>query len=243
VECFFLVPPDTAAGKQLVYLHGGAFTAGPVICHWSMLARVCEKTGISAILVDYGLAPERPFPRGLQDVLAVCEHLRAKQGVEAVFLMGDSAGGGLALSAALALKEEKQALPEKLVLLSPWLDLTLSNPEIDRVEYRDPLLERDALVEAGREYAAGRDPAHYLLSPVNGTLQGLPPTLLQIGTHDLLVSDCRRFRDKAQRAGVFLIYQEWEAMFHDWMTQTPHMPEANKAVEEIVFFLKKKRVT
>ncbi len=235
--CIFLSPPDAEAGRQFIFLHGGAFTSGPVICHWAMVARVCEKSRITAVMVDYGLVPENPYPAGLNDVLNVYQYLRRRLGMKEVFLMGDSAGGGLALSAVLALKDQRRRLPEKLVLLSPWLDLTLENPEIETVREYDQLLRKDGLIEIGRQYANGRDPSHYLLSPVNGDLSGMPPTLLLIGTHDIFLCDCRRFRDKARASGVFLNYQEWEAMFHDWMTQTQLMPEANRAVEEIVDFL------
>lgn len=250
VPCTFLNPPDAAAHRQIIFLHGGAFTNGPIICHWGMLARVCEKTRMPAVMVDYGLLPERPFPAGLNDVLHVYHGLRKGGRRKELVLMGDSAGGGLALSATLALKDQVKAeggaprvkdmrrlLPEKLVLLSPWLDLTLSNPEIEAIREYEQLLRKEGLIEIGRQYANGRDPAHYLLSPLNGDLTGLPPTLLLIGTHDILVCDCRRFREKARAAGIELTYQEWEEMFHGWMTLTPQMPEANRAVEEIVGFL------
>ena len=209
VHCTFLTPPDAARHKQIVFLHGGAFTNGPIICHWGMLARICERTRMPAVMVDYGLLPDSPFPAGLNDVLNIYSELRKKRRIN------------------------------ELVLLSPWLDLTLSNPAVEGIREYEQLLRKEGLIEIGREYANGRDPAHYLLSPVNGDLAGLPSTLLLIGTHDILVCDCRRFRDKARAAGIDLNYQEWEAMFHGWMTLTPQMPEANRAVEEIVGFLRR----
>ncbi len=231
-----LEPPRARVGEYLVFLHGGAFTDGPVDCHWAMLARVCEKARITGVMVDYGLAPEKPYPAALEDTLAVCRYLRQKSAGTRLYLMGDSAGGGLALSAVLALKDAREVLPEKLVLLSPWLDLTLSNPEIEKIREYDQLLRKDGLIEAGRQYAGGRDPGHYLLSPVNGNFEGLPPTLLLIGTHDILVCDCRRFREKARAAGVALIYQEWDEMLHDWMTLIAR-PEARQAIDQVVDFL------
>ncbi len=232
-----LEPPGARAGDCLVFLHGGAFTDGPVDCHWAMLARVCERAGISGVMVDYRLAPENPYPAALEDALAVCRYLRQASPVRRLYLMGDSAGGGLALSAVLALMDAGEVVPEKLVLLSPWLDLTLSNPEIEEIREYDQLLRKEGLMEAGRLYAGGEDPGHYLLSPVNGTFEGLPPTLVLIGTHDILVCDCRRFREKARAAGVSLNYQEWEEMFHDWMTLISR-PEARQAIDQVVGFLK-----
>lgn len=237
VGCIFLHPPGASKNKQLIFLHGGAFTSGPIICHWGMLARVCQKTGIAAVMVDYGLVPENPYPRALNDVRQVYRSLRARDAGSNIFLMGDSSGGGLALSTALALKDSREKLPEKLGLLSPWLDLTLSHPEIETVRKYDQLLTREDLVDAGRAYANGHDPAHYLLSPINGDFTGLPPTLVLVGTHEIFLVDCRRFKEKAASADVALDYHEWQGMFHDWMALTPAMREANQAVEVIVDFL------
>ncbi len=236
VGCVSLHPPSELSGKKLIFLHGGAFTSGPIICHWGMLSRVCEKTGIAAIMVDYGLVPENTFPRPLNDVLQVFRELRAVNPEDELFLMGDSSGGGLALSAALALKDNQEPLPEKLGLLSPWLDLTMSHPDIDSLRKFDRLLTKEDLAAAGRNYADGHDPAHYLLSPINGDFFGLPPTLVLVGTHELFLCDCRQFKEKAEDAGVSIVYREWEGMFHDWMALTPAMAEANEAVDVIVGF-------
>jgi acetyl esterase/lipase len=239
VGCHFLHPPEPETGRQLIYLHGGAFTSGPILHHWKMLATLCLETGIAAVMVHYRLAPQDPYPAGLNDALAVCLALGREKGrLNDLYLAGDSAGGGLCLSAALALKEKGEDLPGKLVLLSPWLDLTLSDPKIDTLEAADPLLEKGELLKAGRQYAGGHDTSHPLLSPIYGDFTGLPPVFLQVGTREIFVSDCRRFRRKAAEAGVRVVYQEWQEMFHDWMAFTPEMAEANRAVEQIASFLK-----
>ncbi len=238
MSCIFLDPPCKSLEKELIFLHGGAFTSGPIICHWGMLARVCEKTGICAVMVDYGLVPENPFPDGLNDVISVYNALRREGRADRIYLMGDSSGGGLALSAMLALKDKQERLPEKLGLLSPWLDLTLSHPEIETIRKYDQLLSKEDLIEAGRAYADGHDWTHYLLSPINGDFTGLPPTLVLVGTHEIFLCDCRRFKEKALSAGVTLTYQEWDSMFHDWMALIPAMRQANQAVDVIIDFLK-----
>ena len=237
VYCIFLHPSGQSSQKQLIFLHGGAFTSGPIICHWGMLARMSEKAGISAVMVDYALLPENPYPRALNDVLQVYRSLKTEKPGDEIYLMGDSSGGGLALSAALSLKDSGEAQPEKLGLLSPWLDLTLSHPDIETAQKYDQMLTREDLVEAGQAYADGRDPAHYLLSPINGNFTGLPPTLVLVGTHEIFLCDCRRFKEKAASAGIALSYSEWEGMFHDWMALTPALREANQAVDRIVDFL------
>jgi acetyl esterase/lipase len=239
VDCHFLLPPDQETEKQLIYLHGGSFSSGPIVHHWKMLTALCEETGIAAVMVRYRLAPRNPYPAGLNDVLAVCRALGREKGWGGeLFLAGDSAGGGLCLSAALAMKEREEDLPGKLVLLSPWLDLTLCDPKIDTLQEADPLLEREELLKAARQYAGGHDPSSPLLSPIYGDFTDIPPVFLQVGTREIFLSDCRRFRRKAAAAGVRVVYQEWEGMFHDWMAFTPEMAEANRAVGQIASFLK-----
>ncbi len=239
VGCIFLHPSNELSGRKLIFLHGGAFTSGPIICHWGMLSRVCEKTGIAAIMVDYGLVPAHRYPGPLNDVLQVFRQLRLENPQDRIFLMGDSAGGGLALSAALALKNNQAPLPQKLGLLSPWLDLTMSHPDIERLKKFDQLLTKEDLIAAGRDYAGDHNPGHHLLSPINGDFAGLPPALVLVGTHELFLCDCRRFKEKAEAAGVPISYKEWKGMFHDWMALTPAMAEANEAVDEIVDFFSK----
>src|SRR5215510_1721621 len=146
--------------------------------------------------------------------------------------MGDSSGGGISLALAQRLREDGLAQPGRVILLSPWLDATLSNPEILEFDKIDPFLGVDGLKYGGEAYARDVDPKSYLVSPVYGCLEGLAPITLFIGTRDILYPDCRKLRDKATAEGVRIDFREYPEMVHDWMLAP--MPEAKHAIEEIV---------
>ncbi|MFJ1256964.1 alpha/beta hydrolase fold domain-containing protein [Cupriavidus sp. CuC1] len=131
--------------------------------------------------------------------------------------MGDSAGGGMALALAQVARDTGRALPGRLVLLSPFLDATGSNPAIDALEPLDPMLSKLGGIECGRVYAGGDPVTLPQVSPIYGSLRGLPPVTLFIGTHDVLLPDCRTYRALAEQQGLPLRYYEYEGMFHVWM--------------------------
>ncbi|MBE8516667.1 alpha/beta hydrolase fold domain-containing protein [Amycolatopsis sp. H6(2020)] len=144
---------------------------------------------------------------------------------------GDSAGGGLALAVAQTLPAAGRPLPARLVLLSPWLDITMSNPQIRQVERRDPWLSSAGLIEAGQAWAGGDDPHDPRLSPINGPIAGLPPLDLYIGTADVFHPDTGRLREKAAQAGVAIRLTEVDGAFHVY-TLAP-VPKARMATHAI----------
>lgn len=237
INTYTLVPRTPANADKIIYLHGGAFISGPVLFHWQMLGRLCELTGSEIIVVLYRKSPEFPYPAQMEDLLAVYDHYLSFCKPENICLMGDSAGGGLVAATALRLRDEQRPLPSKLVLLSPWLEITLTNPDITGLEKEDKFLSRKGVARAGFRYAGNHDPKHPYLSPVYGDLHGLPKTLLLVGTKELLLFDCRIFRDKAREAGVDIYYEEWEGMFHDWVCVTLLLAEAEEALGHVVRFL------
>ncbi|HJO92703.1 MAG TPA: alpha/beta hydrolase [Victivallales bacterium] len=237
VDCTILTPSNQTSNRILIYIHGGGYVSGPNKMHWKMLANICRKTGNKAILVNYGLAPESSCLNSIEDVISVYNNLISEINASEIYFLGDSAGGGLSLATILKLKEDRKPLPAALILLSPFLDMTLSNPEIENIEPYDTVLYKKGLQDVGKIYAGDFDLSHPFLSPINGNLEGLPPTLLLIGTHDIFLSDCRKFRDKAKKSGIRLTYKEWDKMFHLWMLVVSLVPEANKAVKTIVNFI------
>lgn len=237
VNITILTPRKKTSDGILMFMHGGAYVSGPAMPHWIFLAKLCSDTGKTAVLIDYRKAPEFSYPCSMDDVLSVYEYLQEKNDSHKIIFLGDSAGGGLALAAVFKLREEKKPMPQKLVLLSPWLDITMTNPEISEIEKKDYVLAREGLIQAGRIYAGNLDASHYLLSPINGDPAGIPPVLLFVGTDDILAADCRKFRKIAEKARVPLQYEEWDKMFHDWMLLTPFFREANEAGKKIVRFI------
>jgi acetyl esterase/lipase len=155
--------------------------------------------------------------------------------------MGDSSGGGISLALAQLLREKRREQPRNVILLSPWLDASLSNPEIPAFDKIDPFLGIEGLKYAAGIYVRDVDPKHYLVSPVYGSLKDLAPISLFVGTRDILLPDCRKLRDRAAAEGVALNYREYEAMLHDWMLIS--LPESKQALKEIVEIIRAGDIT
>ncbi|HEY0356282.1 MAG TPA: alpha/beta hydrolase fold domain-containing protein, partial [Flavisolibacter sp.] len=140
-------------------------------------------------------------------------------------------GGGFALALAQQAREESLPQPRDIILLSPWLDITLENPKISALEAEDHFLEKESLQQAGKLYAGDRDPDHYLLSPIYGSMEGLGRISLFIGTREMLLPDARKLKKLVQSKGMDINYYEYPDMFHDWMILD--LPESKKARDEI----------
>jgi acetyl esterase/lipase len=230
----FWIDKDHSGKGVLVYLHGGAFYFGPVKEHWDYLARICKQTGMAGLMVDYGIAPQHPFPTGLNEIVDLVSTLDL--GPRWYFL-GDSSGAAMAVSATLELAKNGAVLPIGLILMSPWLDLNLNNPEIELNERDDPMMSVKRLSNAARCYAGfDADLSDPRLSPMFGDLSLLPRVLIQMGTADLLLADCRLFHQKCIDAGVSVTYEEFPGAFHDFM-MVNFLPEAKKALRSQTKFL------
>jgi acetyl esterase/lipase len=220
--------------RALMFLHGGGFTTGSCRTHRELAARLCSTTGWPILLVDYRLAPEHPFPAGLEDVVQVYRELLAR-GLQAdrLIIGGDSAGGGLALAAVVALRDRGERLPAAIVLLSPWLDLALSGPTIESRTAIDPLVSRAGLRACVRDYIDQHDPREPLISPLFAELHDLPPLLIQVGDHEMLLSDATRLAERAQAAGVAVTLEVWSEMWHVWHGWAASLPEGQAALLRI----------
>jgi acetyl esterase/lipase len=165
-------------------------------------------------------------------LLPLYEELAASVGGANIVVMGDSSGGGISLALAQRLRDDGLDQPGHVILLSPWLDATLSNPEIAAVDKIDPFLGVEGMKYGGEVYARDVDPRSYLVSPVYGSLKDLAPISLFIGTRDILYPDCRKLRYKAATEGARLNYRQYDGMVHNWMLGP--MPEATQAIKEII---------
>jgi acetyl esterase/lipase len=192
------VRPRTRSGRAAVYLHGGAYVSGVAPQHWTLIGRLAD-AGVRVEVPLYGLAPQHTYRDAYPFVHEVYAALAAEQSSRGVALVGDSAGGGLALGLAQELTDATTP-PCRLVLLSPWLDLTLRHPDLDSVD--DPWLARVGLREAAAAWADGDDPTAPRLSPGNGPLEGLPPTTVLVGTRELCLPDATDLLAAATKAGV-----------------------------------------
>ncbi|WP_158862294.1 alpha/beta hydrolase fold domain-containing protein [Leifsonia sp. AG29] len=201
-------------GGVILYFHGGAYALGSARGGAGLAAELTTRTGSRAVSVEYRLAPEHPHPAALDDAVAAYRGLLAA-GVPAgrIIVAGESAGGGLTLALLLALRDHGEALPAAGIVLSPWADLELRGSTITSKAAVDAALTRGALQTRARDYAAGSEPSHPLLSPVNGDFTGLPPLMVQVGSHEILLDDALRVAARAAEADVAVTLQV-----------TPHMP-------------------
>lgn len=210
--------PKASTGSPLVlFLHGGSYVLNATHPHWRFLAGLVERSGCSVMAPDYPLAPEYSYVDAYRLLVPLYRELVTEKYHRKIILMGDSAGGGLILGLAMMIRDENISPADAVVLLSPWLDVTMSNPCIERIDRADPFLNVGALVRAGKAWARGGNPRKPLISPIYGKVEGLPPLHLFIGTKDVLAADCRRFRERCMAANARLAYYEFENMVHDWM--------------------------
>lgn len=239
VNCELVSCQGADTGKVLLFAHGGGFTTGSCITHRELAARISLASSIPVLLVDYHLAPEHPFPAGVEDVVRVYRSL-LKQGVasQCIVFGGDSSGGNLALAAAVLIKRSGDPLPAGLVLLSPWLDLGLTGGSMKSRAEADKTVTREGLIQAARYYLGGSkvDPTDPLASPVFADLHGLPAILVHVGDDEVLLSDSERLGERATQAGVDAGVVVWPGMGHVFPAEAS-LQEAQQAIGQIAEFL------
>ena len=226
-----------AADRVTLYLHGGGYTLGSHATHTAITSSLAKATGASVLVPDYRLAPEHPYPAPLDDALAAYQSLLGRFPAHAIAVAGDSAGGNLALLLVLALRDRGLPLPSSVLLLSPWTDLTLSGESVSRLADADPLLSRAWLERASPAFRgpiAADDPR---VSPLFADLRGLPRTLIQVGSDEILLSDSERFAERARAAGVDLHLEIEPGLWHDFQIHAGVLHVADAAVARLAKFL------
>ncbi|GAA0480879.1 esterase [Actinoplanes capillaceus] len=218
--------PDT--GVTVIYLHGGAYTSEIVSQHWSLIGHIAARTGHEVAVPIYGLAPDHQGLAALSFVTAVIADLVAEG--RRCYLAGDSAGGGLALLAAQAVSGEAGGVAG-LTAIAPWLDLSISNPEVDLIEPHDPWLRRPGLRPMAASWAGSLSLQDPRLSPLFGDLSCLPPLQVLVGTRDITLADSRLLRDRLP-SSVPLTYHEEPGALHVYPLLP--VPEARPGREAIV---------
>ena len=205
-RAWWIQPAGVPQGAVILYLHGGGFIAESRAIHDPLLAAIGRASGARGLMVDYRLAPEHPFPAAIDDAFAAW-HFLLSSGIDPgrIVIAGDSAGGNLALVTAMRARDDGLPEPAGMVLLSPVLDLTFSGASMKRNDGLDPLFRASAVRTLQSHYGAGVDPRDPRLSPGFGRLSGLPPTILLVGSSELLLDDTLRFAAKVRgtRASVW----------------------------------------
>lgn len=234
-------PDNASKGGVILYLHGGAYVLGSARAYRNFVSQVAKRARCPVFIADYALAPEHPFPCAVQDAEATYRGL-VEQGFADIALVGDSAGGGLALVllalTARVAREAALVRPKGAVVLSPWTDLALTGPSLQLRAEADPFLTKSALAAAADRYLRGHDARDPDVSPLYGDLADLPPIQIHVGEDEILFDDARRYAEGVAAAGGKVQLHAWEGMPHVFATNIGVLQAAETALEEIDSFLR-----
>ncbi|SFP50650.1 alpha/beta hydrolase [Amycolatopsis rubida] len=234
-------PTGTPRPGTILYFHGGSFSLGSPRTAMGLTANLVLRTGVRALSLDYRLAPEHPFPAGIEDCLAAYRSLLADNDPSSIVFAGDSAGGGLSVTTTLAARDAGLPMPAGIVAFSPGLDHTRSGASLVTKEEADPFFTRESMGETGELYLAGADPAQPLLAPaVHADLTGFPPVLLQVGTNEVLLDDSVRLAERAREADVDVILDITADVPHVFHAFTDALDEAGQALDRAALFIKQR---
>ena len=245
----FIITPKEVQKTDItiLYFHGGSYMAEATEQHWTFLEKIINDTGATVILPDYPLTPKYHYKDVFNMVEPLYEEIINKVNPENLILMGDSAGGGLTLALEESLSNKSILMPSKTILISPWLDVRLENPDIDKVQKYDKDLNKDALKLAGIAYAGGNEEGinSFLVNPIDGDLSKLKNITIFTGTYDILNPDVKILKEKAEKQNVKIDIKEYEGASHVWILKNPkENPKEKDAIingyEEIIKLIKQK---
>jgi epsilon-lactone hydrolase len=226
-------------GRVILYFHGGVYVIGSAATSVPLVGELVRRSGANAVTVDYRLAPEHPYPAAVDDARAAYEGL-LKEGRDPaqIVFAGESAGGGLAIATLIASRDVGLPMPSCAFLMSPYADLTLSGESLDEREALDPVLTPAGLRVRAPEYLAGANAADPLISPIFGDLGGLPPVLIQVGSHEVLLSDALRLAQRAAFANVAVTLDVTPGVPHVFQGFAGLLDEAGAALDRAAEFLR-----
>lgn len=230
-------PSAARAARVVVYVHGGGYVCGSAGGQRAFLAELARAADAEVLAVEYRLAPEHAHPAAVDDVVAAYVAARELAGDRPVVVGGDSAGGGLAVGAVVAMRERGIALPSAVFALSPWADLTLTGEALLSHAARDVMVRVNDLEMMRSAYLVGGDPNIATASPALADLAGLPPLRVQVGSEEILVGDAHLLVRRAKEAGVAAELEVADGMFHTFQVLAPHLPESRDAIASLVRFV------
>ena len=236
----WLTPPRAADGKLLLYLHGGGYVFGSCATHRQMASYIALAGGVRALLPEYRLAPEHPFPAAIDDTVGLYRALLAAgYPPTGIVIAGDSAGGGLTVATLLALRDAGDPMPAAACLLSPWLDLTGSGESMSTNARKDPWFKPEYMPVLAQHYCPEDERAHPLVSPVFADLRGLPPLFVQVCSEEILLSDATRIVDNARAAGGEADLEIYSGLWHVFQAFARQVPESRAAVSRIGSYIER----
>jgi monoterpene epsilon-lactone hydrolase len=228
------IPENLKTSGVILYLHGGGYVSGSIKTHRSFIARISKSAGTKALSIDYRLAPENPFPAGLEDGLNSYKWL-LKKGIppQQIVIAGDSAGGGLVVGLTLKIRDIGLPTPKAVVALSPWLDLLCEGESMHTNAKTDNMANKTIAHFYAKCYTSNDNRANPYASPLYASLKNFPPIFIQVSDSEILLSDTLRFEQKALSEGVNITVEINAKMPHVWQMFSPFLPEARKSIKKI----------
>ncbi len=220
-----------ASSKHIVFFHGGGYSLEATNLHFNLIKKLINQSHATISFVDYPLAPEACVDETLSMSMESYEYLLSKYPSDEFILMGDSAGGGLALALALKIRDKKLKRAEKIILLSPWLDLGCNHPKIPEIASLDTILDVSSLKKIGDLYRRNHSDTDPMVSPKYGQYDGLGDISVFVGTHEIFYYDCVELKDQHTKEKVNIRTFVYEEMPHDWLLLP--IPESKKALLEV----------
>lgn len=239
VPAYLHIPPDADVSQLGIWLHGGGYVFGTQLSHGSMVAEGARATGFPILHPQYRRAPEHPFPAALEDAVAVyASVLDEGRSPDQVVMIGDSAGGGLALATILAARDRGLPAPRAVACISPWTDLACTGETFRSIGDDDPMVSTSVTLRVQQAYLAGAAADTPYASPLYGDVHGFPPVLIQVGERELLRSDAERFAAKLAAAGSPVRLEVWPGMVHVWHLHHTRLAKGREGLARLGAFLR-----
>jgi len=240
VPAIVATPTETRPDRHILYIHGGAYVLGSPRSHIAMCARLAKRAAAVVTAIDYRLAPEHVYPAAIDDCVAAYRALIADVDPALVTIAGDSAGGGATLATLGVLKASGDPMPGAVYVLSPWADLTASGESVVTRAPFDPMFDGERLTDAAMTYAGDTPLDHPGVSPLFADPAGYPPTLIQTGMDEILLSDSTRLAERYRAAGVDVRLDLRDDLWHVYPILAGYMPEATDALVRAAVFIRAK---
>jgi len=235
----WVIPPRIKTNQVMLYVHGGGYVGGSAKTYRGLTGKLAKDACIKVLAIDYKLVPEYAYPEGRNDVVNAFKWLiKAGYKPKEIIVAGDSAGGGLALSAALAIRDKLKKQPSGLILLSPWTDVSGVNPSVKENEDRDPVLSGEHMATLGKLYAGDYPTNDPGVSPIYADPKGLCPILVHVGSEEVLYDDSVLLAKRFKEAGANIRLKVWKDCMHVFHISWKFFPEGRKAIKELDAFIK-----
>jgi len=235
VLCYWFIPQNPTTDKTIIYLHGGGYIMGSIESHDAMVSHLADRFNTSILFVEYALAPENPYPAGVNDFFMVYRHLLQQNSSLKLFVVGDSAGGGILLSSLVKMKDLNLPQPAGIIVISPWFDLECTAESYELNEAIDPIFTKAMIQEYASLYIGEGNLSE--ANPVKAKLQNYPPALILVGTNELLLDDSKNFFheiEKYQPKSKLSIYANQS---HVWLLPNISNDASQKAINEMNGFI------